>query len=379
MFKFENVIGQDAVKQKLLHSFSENRIPHALLLNGSEGHGALALAMALASFLLCENKGEVDSCGSCKSCKAMHSLQHPDLHFSFPFINTGSSSHETISDEFGKEWRELLLDSTYFGLEAWQAKISKDNKQLSFLVGESKNIARKVSLKSFYNGPKIMVIWMAELIKEDTANKLLKLLEEPPAQTIFILVTQSTSFMLPTVLSRVQSIQIPRLDDNVILQFLSQNQIPSDKAENATRLADGNLWKAMTLAQNDSANNALDEFFQKWMRCCYKKDMVSLNDLLKEFESISKDVQIHFLSYALEQVRQNLLLNYVGESLIRLNDRERAFSNKFSAYINHFNIDDLLKVISESQYYLERNVNVKLVFLQLSLKVHQYLNRKNYA
>ena len=379
-YSFQTVIGQEVVKERLLRSQQEGRVPHALLFNGGEGHGGLTLAMAMSSYLLCENPTSTDSCGQCRSCKSIQSLQHPDLHFSFPFFNKSSSGSEsTLSDDFAEDWRNCLLEHTYFNTDHWISKITKENKTLFFPVAEANNIARKVSLKAFYGGLKIMVIWMAELIKEDTANKLLKLLEEPPSNTLFILVTENMEMMLPTVLSRVQSIQVPKIEDQKIFDFLTQNQIAQDRATMSTTYANGNLWKAMLFALNDNFNQGLDDTFQQWMRLCYKKDLLGLTDLSVTFHGWGREVQKHFFEYALEQVRQNLMRNYVGDALEQMTPGEKAFADKFSKFINHFNIEDLMTELTDASYHIGRNLNAKLLFTHLSIKVHHLLRRNSYG
>jgi DNA polymerase-3 subunit delta' len=376
-FAFDSVIGQAMVKNRLIHSYQEGRVPHALLLNGKEGSGALGLAMGMARFLLCEQKQANDSCGQCKSCRAVDSLQHPDLHFSFPFFNI-SGKEKTTSDEFMEEWRKMMLSTTYFNTEYWVSQISKENKMLLFPVHEANNIAHKVFLKSFYGGPKIMVIWMAEMIKEDTANKLLKLLEEPPAQTIFILVTESMEQMLPTVLSRVQQIHVPILGAEEVRIQLEAHGIDPERAQLAAAFANGNWWKALQFAENDHFNQGLDEVFQQWMRLCYKKDLFQLTELGNTFQSWGREVQKQFFEYALEQVRQNLMKNYVGEPLVQMTPGEWEFATKFSKFINQFNVEDLMETIAQSAYHVSRNLNGKLLFMNLSLQVHHLLRRNSY-
>jgi DNA polymerase-3 subunit delta' len=377
-FAFQSVIGQSTVKSRLLHSYKEGRVPHALLLNGQEGTGGLGLALGLARYLLCENKGEEDSCGQCKSCRAVDSLQHPDLHFSFPFFNL-TGSEKTFSDDFMAAWRKILLSTTYFNTEFWISQVTKENKQLFFPVHEANNIAKKVFLKSFYNGPKVMIIWMADMIKEDTSNKLLKILEEPPAQTIFILVTESMEQMLPTVLSRVQQVHVPLLQQQEIEAQLIKEEISPERAQLAAAFANGNWWKAQQFAENDDFNEGLDEFFQQWMRMCYKKDLFQITEQSNTFQGWGREIQKQFFEYALEQVRQNLMKNYVGEDLVQMTPGEWEFATKFSKFINHFNVEDLMNAIAKASYYVARNVNSKLLFTQLSLDVHQMLRRNTYA
>jgi DNA polymerase-3 subunit delta' len=331
----------------------------------------------MARFLLCEQKQANDSCGQCKSCRAVDSLQHPDLHFSFPFFNI-SGKEKTTSDEFMEEWRKMMLSTTYFNTEYWVSQISKENKMLLFPVHEANNIAHKVFLKSFYGGPKIMVIWMAEMIKEDTANKLLKLLEEPPAQTIFILVTESMEQMLPTVLSRVQQIHVPILVAEEVRIQLEAHGIDPERAQLAAAFANGNWWKALQFAENDHFNQGLDEVFQQWMRLCYKKDLFQLTELGNTFQSWGREVQKQFFEYALEQVRQNLMKNYVGEPLVQMTPGEWEFATKFSKFINQFNVEDLMETIAQSAYHVSRNLNGKLLFMNLSLQVHHLLRRNSY-
>ncbi len=376
--QFKKIIGQDEVKLKLRNAISEGRLAHAIILLGPEGNGSLALALAFAQYISCSNKTEIDSCGLCSSCKKITSLQMADMNFTFPFFNKsdGGSEKKTTCDDWIGEWRELVLNNPYASVEDWKTKITKDNKQLIVSVAEAARIIQRQSLRSYEGGYKFQIIWLAEYLKTDTANKLLKILEEPPEKTIFLLVANNSENILPTILSRVQSIFVPKLNDAIVEQELLALAQNAEQARSIAHFADGNWNKALQLANAQNPDEFYAKQFQEWMRNCYSKKTTWLITWANSMHELSREDQKHFLSYALEQIRQNLMLNYVGSSLARMNDHELAFSQKFSPFINDLNSEDLMEELSEAHADISRNAYSKLVFTDLSLKIHYLLVRK---
>lgn len=370
--QFKEIIGQDGVKAKLLHSFKQGRLAHAIMLLGPEGCGNMALALAFAQFIHCHNKQESDSCGECTSCKRYKTLQHPDLHFSFPYFKK-QKIEDTNSGHYAAEFRELLLKSTYFGIEHWRTQITKDNKVLQMSVHEADFIVKRLSLRSHDGGKKILIMWLPEYLSTDTANKLLKTLEEPPENTIFLFVSNNIERMLSTVISRVQTLIVPKLDDEVILSTLVQQGVDETIAKGITHYVDGNWWRAQLLAHSEDPNMFFSSQFIEWMRMCYTKDVVKITKWADEMHGLSREDQKEFLLYALDQVRQNLMLNYVGQDLARMNTQEAQFSQKFSVFINERNAENLMELIEEAYYDIHRNAYSKLVLNDLSVKVHYQL------
>jgi DNA polymerase-3 subunit delta' len=376
--RFADIIGQKDVIDRLRKAKAEDRIAHAQLFLGPEGSGNLALALAYAQFINCPNANSEDSCGTCPTCKKNSSFQFADLHFSFPFFNKPNPK-ETISDDFGTEWRNRLLQSPYFGVEDWTKELSKDNKQLLFSVYEAANIVRKLSLKSFEGGYKVMVIWMAEMIGEGVANKLLKIVEEPPANTLFFFVANSSENILNTILSRVQVIQIPKIDEASISAGLKQLGVDDNKIPDIAHYADGSWDIAMRLRENNDPNEFFAMQFQTWMRHCYSKNVPALHAWSEKMNELPREDLKHFLLYALDQMRQNLILNYTTENISRFTSSEKTFAQKFSPFINHLNIEEIMLELEAAHRSAGQNVNNKILFFELSMRMFRLLNRKEKA
>ena len=376
--RFADIIGQKDVIDRLRKAKAEDRVAHAQLFLGPEGSGNLALALAYAQFLNCPNSTSEDSCGLCPTCKKNTSFQFADLHFSFPYFNKPNSK-ETISDDFGTEWRNRLLQSPYFGVEDWTKELSKDNKQLIFSVSEAANIVRKLSLKSFEGGYKVMIIWMAEMIGEGVANKLLKIVEEPPANTLFFFVANSSENILNTILSRVQAIQVPKIDEESISAGLKRIGVDDHKISDIAHYSDGSWDVALRLRDNNDPNEFLAIQFQTWMRHCYAKKVPALHAWSEKMAELSREDLKHFLLYALDQMRQNLVLNYTAENISRFTSSEKAFALKFSPFINHLNIEDIMLELEAAHRSVGQNANNKILFFELSMRIFRLLNRKESA
>lgn len=377
--QFAAIIGQTAVKQRLIGAFKEGRIAHALMFLGPEGSGNLALALAFAQYIACPNKTDSDSCGSCPTCKKIDTHQFADLHYTFPFFNKGEGSEKTTCKDWLVAWRNHLRSNPYTTVDEWRSEITEDNKQLHMSVYEAANIINGLTLKSYEGGYKFQVIWMAEFLKPDTANKLLKIVEEPPEKTLFLFVANSLENILQTILSRVQVIYVPKIEDQDIEHALLERDCPEEKAREIAHFAHGDWNKAMQLqsAQNPDENYAIQ--FQSWMRMCYKKDVAGIIRWSDEMHKLNREDQKHFLSYALDQIRQNLVLNYAGSDFVRLNSSEQSFSDKFAPFINDLNAEELMEEITEAHHDVARNAYTKLVLSDLSFKLHYLLTRRSEA
>jgi DNA polymerase-3 subunit delta' len=372
--QFAEVIGQRVVKEKLLSSYRDARVAHAMMFLGPEGSGTLPVALCFAQYLMCANKGEQDSCGVCPQCRKVKQLQHPDLTFTFPFYNTAKEKTDTTADQWILKWRQEVLANPYLTLEDWLTSAGGENKQLHVSVAEAGNIMHKLNLKSFEGGYKIHVIWLAEFLKNETANKLLKILEEPPNKTIFILVANSAENMLPTIMSRVQVLHIPKVQDGDIAQSLERFGIPHK--EEVVHYADGNWSLALKLIHNENPNESLMNAFQMWMRLCYQKKIKEIAQWADKMHATSRDEQKLFLRYALDQIRQNLISNYTGNDIIRMNRSEKDFAIKFSPFINDRNAIDLMQQLESAHRDIGQNAYSKLVFVDLSVKVYYLLTRQ---
>ena len=374
---FKDIIGQEATKRQLRQSVREGRIPHAQLLTGISGIGKLQLALAYAQYLNCPNRTEEDSCGVCPTCLQFERLQHPDLHFVFPIVG----SDETC-DAFLEPWRTILLDKHYFDLEDWHNAIGMETKQSMIYEKESGEILRKLSLKPYGNGCKVMIIWQPEKMNITTANKLLKLLEEPPEKTVFLLVSEHPEMLLATIQSRVQTIRVPRLETETITQALVDEGIEWTKAYDIARIANGSYLAARKKADESEENQQELRDFIALFRDAYTVGV--LKDPQKKYESlkrlrqwsldmadskVGRERQKHFLQYAQQQVRENYIRN-VGEAELNYQmEAERDFSVKFAPFIHDGNVEAIMRQLDLAERQIEQNGNAKMIFFDLCLQM----------
>ena len=374
---FKDIIGQEATKRQLRQSVREGRIPHAQLLTGISGIGKLQLALAYAQYLNCPNRTEEDSCGVCPTCLQFERLQHPDLHFVFPIVG----SDETC-DAFLEPWRTILLDKHYFDLEDWHNAIGMETKQSMIYEKESGEIIRKLSLKPYGNGYKVMIIWQPEKMNITTANKLLKLLEEPPEKTVFLLVSEHPEMLLATIQSRVQTIRVPRLETETITQALVDEGIERTKAYDIARIANGSYLAARKKADESEENQQELRDFIALFRDAYTVGV--LKDPQKKYESlkrlrqwsldmadskVGRERQKHFLQYAQQQVRENYIRN-VGEAELNYQmEAERDFSVKFAPFIHDGNVEAIMRQLDLAERQIEQNGNAKMIFFDLCLQM----------
>ncbi|MDR1666624.1 MAG: DNA polymerase III subunit [Bacteroidales bacterium] len=371
---FAEIAGQEKLKRQLIRTVRENRISHARLFLSPEGAGGLALAIAYAQYISCPNRNETDSCGQCPSCNKYGKLIHPDLHFVFPVIKSGSG--KTVSDMFIKEWRETLIRNPYLTYSQWLSTMSSDNKQGSIFVDESREILSKLSLKSYEGGFKIVIIWMAEKMNIQAANKLLKILEEPPEKTLFVLIAESSDLILSTILSRTQLVKIPKVDIPDLTDYLVRNcRCNEQQARDVAMLSNGNLAKAMAILQSETEQESLFlEQFMSMMRLCWavwgkKQSMLELIDWSNQMASMNRESQKAFLLYGLRMVRENFMLNCKQPQLAFLTKAENDFSSKFYPYIHPGNIAPLTEELSKAHYHIESNGNTKIIFLDMACKI----------
>jgi len=378
---FKDIAGHTVIKQKLIGSVIQNRVSHALLFSGPEGNGKLALAIAFAQFLSCENKTETDSCGTCSSCLKYQKLIHPDLHFVFPVIKK-KASEKPISDTYIKEWREFLSTSVYHGFDKWLKKMETENQQAGIFVQESEEIIKKLNLKSYESEYKIMIIWMPEKMNISASNKLLKMIEEPPPKTIFILVTEDYEKIIKTILSRTQLIKIPKISDDVMFECIKEkHDIEESKIREIVRTSSGNFLKAEEIIRNNENSSEQENFsrFTQFMRDAYGLKIIELTEWAEKMAKSGRETQKNFLLYALKILRENFILNISPENqnkVIFLTDNEKNFSIKFNKFIHKNNIVQLTNEFNEAFNHIERNGYNKLIFLDLALKTARLLKVK---
>ena len=372
---FRDIIGQEATKQQLRQVVREGRVPHAQLFAGISGIGKLQLALAYAQYLNCPHRTNEDSCGTCPTCMQYQHLQHPDLHFVFPLPGAGDAC-----DNYLEPWREILLNSRYFDLDDWYQAIGAENKQGIIPQSEAQEIIRKLSLKAYGEGYKVVIIWQPEKMNTVAANKLLKLLEEPPSETVFLLVSDHPEQLLSTILSRVQTIRVPRLDEEVIAAGLQQEGLESAKAKDIARIANGSYLEARKKAAVlETEQQELADFIALF-RDAYTVGVLS--DPQKKYDSlkrlrqwsldiagIGREKQKHFLQYAQQQVRENYIRNMGSDELNYQMEAERAFSTKFAPFIHSGNVEQIMNQLDLAERQIEQNGNAKMIFFDLCLQM----------
>jgi len=368
---FSQIPGQEEIIRKLLRSVHEERVSHAQLFAGPEGCGSMALALAYAKFISCENRTEHDSCGTCKSCVKYEKMIHPDLHFVFPVIK-GKKVTDPVSDNYIEEWREFVKKSPYFTINNWLDSIEVGNAQGMIFASEASEIIKKLSLKTFESDFKIMIIWLPEKMHQATANKLLKMIEEPPEKTLFLLVSEEPDKVIPTILSRCQLVKIPPFNRDDIEIYLTQRfNTPADKAADIARVSNGNINRAIELGENEDSSLANLDRFKTLMRFAWKRDIISIISWSEEIAATGREAQKNFISFSLRILRENLMLSLdqLKNRLVFLAGEEAAFSGNFHPFINQNNIYPLTDEFNLVFSHIEANGNAKIIFLDLALKV----------
>jgi DNA polymerase-3 subunit delta' len=372
--RFSSVIGHDDVKQRLIQSARDRRVSHALLFLGPEGGGNLPLAIAFAQYLVCENPGDGDSCGVCPGCKKMEKLVHPDVSFSFP-VAPKEKITEPRSVDYIVPWRNEMLSNPYLSYNQWMESLSLDNKQGIISIHESQDIVNRLTLKSVEAPYKIVVIWLPERLNTQAANKLLKIIEEPPENTLFFLAAENYELLLTTILSRTQLIKVNRISDDDMLKALTgRHELDPRVARRIIHLADGNYNEALLMIGNDDAEADLNQKFLEWMRYCLRLNVKGINQMSQDFGGESRENQKNFLRHALSVTRECLLINYGDRSLIRLDGKELDDIQRFSRFVNVNNIHAFSEELNKAHFHLERNANSKLLFVDLSFSMYKHLN-----
>jgi DNA polymerase-3 subunit delta' len=376
--KFSQIHGHGDIISKLIRSVNEQRVSHAQLFSGPPGCGSLSLALAYAQYVSCENRSATDSCGTCKSCFKYEKYIHPDLHFVFPVIK-GKKNDEPVSDTYIEEWRTMLNQKEWFTINDWLDSIEVGNAQGLIFSSEAGEIIKKLSLKTFEADYKIMIIWLPEKMHPSTANKLLKLLEEPPDKTLFLLVTDEPDKILPTILSRCQLIKIPGFTPDELTVYLTDKYgLPREKAADIAGICNGSIIRAGELASADDPTLQNLDRFRALMRFAWKRDVNSLIAWSEETASTGREAQKGFLSYSLRILRENLMLT-LGQkqnNLVFLSGEESSFSTNFHPFITPQNIESLSGEITLAFSHIEANGNAKIIFLDLALKITKLIQQK---
>ncbi len=371
--QFNKIIGHAELKARLIGNIREGRVAHAQFYLGPRGSGVLPLVLAYATYLFCENPGEGDSCGRCNSCKMMENLAHPDLNLVFPIF---LSEKIKTCDSFMPQWRKAVLSEPYLDADVWRDLLTGENKQLRMGVDIAAEVVRKLSLKSFMGGWKVMLVWLPEMMDASMANKILKVLEEPEPKTVFLLAGHANDRVLPTILSRTQLVKVPAPNPIEVTAAI-QERFPEIQPADARSIAgrsEGDLLEAFAMAAGQE--EALFIFFRDWLRACYSNNVTENVAYADYFAKEGREKQKGLMTYALYLIRQCMLQWQDVPQLIAAFGQEMEFVKKFSALLNVHNADGIRRELELAHGHLERNANPKVLFLDLSYRLGTLLRMK---
>ncbi|RYU89317.1 hypothetical protein EWM62_13360 [Mucilaginibacter terrigena] len=368
--QFKDIIGQGAIKQRLITSVNENRVSHAQLFLGPEGAGGLALAVAYAQYLSCEDKQTDDSCGVCSSCRKYQKLMHPDLHFSYPTFGTPKET----SLDFIEQWRDAFLTNTYLSLDIWRGYVDSGNKQANINIAECHQIIKKLSFKPFESVYKVLILWLPEFLDKQ-GNALLKVIEEPQPNTLFLLVAQNQDQILNTILSRTQLIKIPCLNyEDIKGELMNKHHQTEAAASEIAYLSNGNMTEALTMLQHDT--KSYHTLFVQWLRLCFGNKGLEILSFVDQMAKMGRENQKNFLRYGTSFIRECTLLRAGAERIVKLPEQEMETAKKMSAVINNAMAQAIITELEKAHYHIERNANPKILFLDVSLQIIKVLNLK---
>ncbi|WP_134087679.1 ATP-binding protein [Olivibacter sp. XZL3] len=363
--QFRDIVGQEQVKAHLINTVKENRVSHAQLFLGPEGSGSLPLALAYAQYINCENKQENDSCGSCSSCRKYTKLIHPDLHFSYPFF---ASHKEDTASTFIEQWRTSFLKNPYLNLDSWRNSLDAGNKQANINIAECHHIIQKLSLKAFEASYKVLIMWLPEFLDKE-GNTLLKLIEEPPANTLFLLVTQNQDQLLNTIISRTQLVKIKAIDKPSLTEFLVEEKgLSRERAAQLAYISEGNMQQALSLLSDEGGGYF--QLFVQWLRFCFGGKVLDIMQIVEEdLSKLGRENQKSFLLYAIQMMRDVVLYKEGAKALVHLPEAELSFVEKFSPLYETAKLEACVSIFEKTSYYVERNANPKILFLDVSLQL----------
>ncbi|PIB36919.1 DNA polymerase III subunit delta [Reichenbachiella sp. 5M10] len=374
--RFADIPGLEEAKSQLINAIRNNHVAHAQLFYGKQGSANLALALAYTAYINCQDRSEDDSCGQCSNCAKIDKLIHPDLQFVYPVSSTKSiTGKNVVSSSYLKEWRTYLSANKYGALENWSSHYGAENKNANISKEESRNIVKSLSLKSFEAEYKVLIIWLPEFMHSSAANGILKILEEPPEKTLFLLVTNDYEKLLTTILSRCQLFKVPSFDDADVAQYLTHHlSMDADKAQKLAVLAEGSIKAA--LENVDSAEDDAHVLFRDWMRQCWTKDYTSINQANDLFFKMNKTTQKLFLQYAINMIRHSLVSQYMVDEKLKLNNEEQGFVTNFGKALTTDKLESISKELNQAAYHLDRNANVRILFMDLSLTIGRIMTAK---
>lgn len=366
---FKSIIGQESIKQRLLREVQERRIPHARLLVGGDGVGAFPLAVAYARYIHCEHPQATDACGQCASCAKYDKLTHPDLHWVFPIVKSSKGKRE-LCDDYLSDWRSFVLGQPYFNLGHWLKAMEAENAQALIYARESDEIIKKLSLRSSQGGAKIVLMWLPERMHPVCANKLLKLVEEPPSETLFLLVSEHPEQVLGTIQSRAQRLNVPPLEETDISHALETryHTLPAN-SRNIAHLAGGSFIKALETIHLNEDNHLFFELFVNLMRLSYQRKIREMKQWSEQVAGMGRERQKSLLSYAQRMIRENFIYNLHRPELSYLTPEEESFATRFAPFVNERNVMGIMDELALAEEHIEQNVNAKMVFFDFALKM----------
>jgi len=370
--RFSDIPAHEAVKERLRSLVDANRLPHAILLEGPSGVGKFALARALAQYIHCENRTDGDSCGECPSCRQHETFNHVDTYYSYPVL--GGSN--TVSDDYAKEWRHYLSSGIFMNFEAWLRELDNPNGQPVIYSSESASIIRKFSTTSYSTRFKILLMWLPERMQPECANKMLKMIEEPLEDSLLIFTSDAPADILPTIYSRLQRIEVKRLPDAVVADYLqSSHGLSATDAAAVAHLSEGSIVKAEKQLSVCDENKQFLEYFMALMRSAYQRKVGVLRKWSVDIAALGREAEIRFLNYCERMMRENFICNLRMPQIVYLNAAEQAFSSRFSPFINERNVEALLREFGSARTDIAANGNAKMVFFDLAVKVILLLKR----
>lgn len=373
--QFRDIIGQQSTKSHLVEMHREGRVPHAMLLLGPEGSGALALAVAFAQYINCTGeRRDGDSCGECPQCRQYAKLSHPDLHFVYPIVKNSDGSGD--SEMFASQWRSMFGQSIYFGLQQWLDSLG-GKKQGIISKDDAVAIHRKLSLNSYEGGTQVMIIWRPELMNDTASNRLLKILEEPPSNTIFILVSESSQDILPTILSRTQVLKVPPIDDDDMAdRLMSADGLTEADAKRIAHIAQGSYVRARQLLDDTDEMKQNIDFFKQLMRTCYGGDMLAMMTISDAARDLSREAMKSRLNYSLSLIRQCFVMNLNEQSIVYMTPDEEQFAARFAPFVHLGNVMGITQSLSKAIAHIEQNGNDRIVMLDLMMQMAVFLKCK---
>lgn len=374
---FSQVVGQLELKKKLRNSVKNGRVAHAQMLVGPAGVGSLAVALAFAQYLACKQRTETDACGTCDSCLRYAKLEHPDLQLIFPKNKTSKAEHKKFSSkDFLPEWRAAVLANPYLNFNDWLKQLGIANKQGTINVDDSREVLQNLSYKAYESDYRVVLIWLAEYMNPSAANKLLKILEEPPARTVFIMVAESTENILQTIISRVQIHRLGPLKETEIVAALANENQDANEVKKFAYMANGDLNLAQNLIQDQTAIIYSINFFINWMRACYGNRMEVIHKLAEEFNTLGREQQKALLIHSMSILRKTLMYKTIPNTESTLLNEELNFIHKFSAFMAIDNTAKMLEELNAAHYHLERNAHARITFTDLSFKLGDLVMRE---